>query len=71
MSGIEAGKEILEVAAEVVSEAKQSVGLIQGAKDLASAHPVGAAIVGVAVVGAAAYGGYKLFKKFCNKGEAK
>lgn len=47
----------------VAAEAIRGATLVTRAKDLASAHPVGAVVVGAAVAGLAVFGGYKLMKK--------
>lgn len=58
--------EILGAAAQTVNVAAQAVrnaSLVARAKDIASAHPIGAVAVGVVAGGLALFGGYKLMQK--------
>lgn len=56
---------VTQVAAETIRNAS----MIAKAKDIASAHPIGAVAVGVVAGGLAIFGGYKLLQKaFTPKG---
>lgn len=51
--------EMMQAAAETIKNAN----ILSKAKDIATAHPVGAAVAGTVVAGLAVIGGYKVLSK--------